>query len=62
MVSKIVVTCSVLHNMCNRAGLPAPTLEHREVQEENRVVRNLRQPSHWQDYSYLAKGQITCSF
>lgn len=57
MVSKIVVACSVLHNMCNRAGIPAPTLDDRELHEENHVVRSLQQPPVWQDS--LASGQIS---
>lgn len=34
MVAKIVIACCVLHNICNRAGLPAPTLEPEEQQHE----------------------------
>lgn len=36
MVAKIVVACCVLHNICNRAGLPAPALTNYDSQEELR--------------------------
>lgn len=41
MVLKIMVACTVLHNMCDRAGLPAPTLDYRELQEKNRMLTTL---------------------
>ncbi|XP_052750889.1 putative nuclease HARBI1 [Galleria mellonella] len=33
-VGKIVIACCVLHNICNRAGLPAPTLDSHDEEEE----------------------------
>ncbi|KAG6463794.1 hypothetical protein O3G_MSEX014076 [Manduca sexta] len=33
-VAKIVIACCVLHNICNRAGLPSPMLNEAEVQME----------------------------
>ena len=35
ILGKIVIACCVLHNMCNRAGLEAPTLTDEEVQSEH---------------------------
>lgn len=31
---KIVIACCVLHNIYNRAGLPAPTLDSHDEEEE----------------------------
>ncbi|CAK1597963.1 unnamed protein product [Parnassius mnemosyne] len=36
VVAKIVVACCVLHNICNRAGLPAPALHDYDNEEELR--------------------------
>lgn len=33
-VAKVVIACCVLHNICNRAGLPAPALDHRDDERE----------------------------
>lgn len=41
MVSKIVIACSILHNICNRAGLPVPVLPATSQQEEARVLQML---------------------
>lgn len=41
MVAKIVVACCVLHNICNRAGLPAPVLDEYDSQEEFRFQTTL---------------------
>lgn len=41
MVGKIIKACCVLHNMCNRAGIPAPILTPREVDQEAQLQRTL---------------------
>lgn len=57
MVGKIIIACCILHNMCNRAGLAAPVLSEREVNQEARLIRALSQPSTSQPDN-LAQGQI----
>lgn len=42
MVAKITIACCVLHNICNRAGLPVPQIEEEVLREENRFLGTLR--------------------
>ncbi|CAK1591807.1 unnamed protein product [Parnassius mnemosyne] len=42
MVAKIVIACCVLHNICNRAGLPAPAIGEYDLQEEIRFHTAMR--------------------
>ena len=42
IVAKIVVACSVLHNICNRAGLPAPALSEEELNYERNFISQVQ--------------------
>lgn len=55
-VGKIVIACCVLHNMCNRAGLPAPKLDEYDLDEESRLLGILTQPAPTHDD--LVSGQL----
>lgn len=58
-VAKIVIGCCVLHNMCNRAGIPAFELTDEEQEEEasfiNRVQEQQQQTT--ETNADLAVGQ-----
>lgn len=41
-VAKIVVACCVLHNICNRAGVPAPVLNAAEEERETNFVSEVQ--------------------
>ncbi|XP_052747820.1 putative nuclease HARBI1 [Galleria mellonella] len=55
-VSKIVVACCVLHNICNRAGLSSPTLASTDLEQEKRILGTLRQAQLSQDN--VATGRL----
>lgn len=59
MVSKIVIACCVLHNLCNCAGVPFSKLPNRLQQQESQTQRLLQQGLHNVDSSVVlgAKGQ-----
>ncbi|XP_023952875.2 putative nuclease HARBI1 [Bicyclus anynana] len=43
MVAKIATACCVLHNICNRSGLPVPSLEEDLRKREMEVLNKLKQ-------------------
>ncbi|KAJ8719850.1 hypothetical protein PYW08_016255 [Mythimna loreyi] len=60
VVAKIVVACCVLHNMCNRAGLPAFTFSEDERLEELQTIAEVqrRQTRDLPSNTDLALGQL----
>lgn len=38
VVAKIVIACSVLHNICNRAGAPALKITAHEAEQEAQFI------------------------
>ncbi|KAJ8711814.1 hypothetical protein PYW08_008768 [Mythimna loreyi] len=60
VVAKIVVACCVLHNMCNRAGLPAFTFSEDERLEELQTIAEIqrRQTRDLPSNTDLALGQL----
>ncbi|XP_045449952.1 putative nuclease HARBI1 [Melitaea cinxia] len=46
MVSKIIIACCILHNICNRAGLPVLELPHNLQEEEIRANEVLQSEGH----------------
>ncbi|KAL0810556.1 hypothetical protein ABMA28_010676 [Loxostege sticticalis] len=60
VVAKIVIACCVLHNMCNRAGMPALQISEEERLEEAQIIAEVqrRQTRDLPSNTDLAMGQI----
>ncbi|RVE44544.1 hypothetical protein evm_010810 [Chilo suppressalis] len=60
VVAKIVIACCVLHNICNRAGMPVYDLSDEERLEEAQIIVNnqRRQTSDLPTNADLAIGQL----
>ncbi|KAL4720655.1 hypothetical protein ACJJTC_018850 [Scirpophaga incertulas] len=61
VVGKIVIACCVLHNLCNRAGIPAYTITEDERQEEAQMIADVqrRQARDLPTNTDLAVGQLS---
>lgn len=57
MVAKIVVACCVLHNICNRAGLPAPVLSSEDMMNEGRLLPRIQHDSNEMGRTDLDMGR-----
>ncbi|XP_050355240.1 putative nuclease HARBI1 [Nymphalis io] len=53
--AKIIIACCILHNICNHAGLPAPTLSEDDLHKESSLNQSLPNRSYQSD-SELALG------
>lgn len=56
MVGKLVIACCVLHNLCNRAGLPPPGIDIHDLDDETRLLAKLKKEAETHDAT--ESGQI----
>lgn len=59
-VARIVIACCILHNICNRAGLPAPMISDHEILAESQEIARVqrRQTIDIPDLNELSLGQL----